>query len=234
MRDQFSLLETLQQLDDRIRALVSEQNALPQQLQPYEAACAAAREVLAASQTTIEQTERQRRDLERELDSEQTQLDKIQNRLREIKTNKEYSAVLAEIEMGKQKIATLEDQVLDLMETAEQRRQSLQEYEQRVQDTAQELEKQEDKIAQTRRALDQQMAMSDAERQQVVTQLDAELYTAYENLRVQRDGLVVVHLRDGTCGGCYLTVRPQLVSEIRRREVLVTCPHCRRMLLWPA
>ena len=234
MRDQFSHLETLQQLDDRMRALASEQNALPQQLQSYEAACAAAREALATSQTAIEHIERQRRELERELDSEQTQLGKTQSRLREIKTNKEYSAVLAEIETGKQKIAALEDQVLEVMESAEQRRQFLQEYEQRVQDTAQELEKQEDKIAQTRRALDRQMAKSDAERQQVVTQLDAELYTAYENFRAHRDGLVVVYLRDGTCGGCYLTVRPQLVSEVRRRETLVTCPHCRRMLLWPS
>ncbi len=234
MRDQFSLLETLQQLDDRIRALMAEQNALPQQLQPYEEACDAAREALAASQTAIEHIERQRRDLEHELESDQTQLDKTQSRLRDIKTNKEYSAVLAEIEMGQQKIAALEDQVLELMESAEQRHQTLQEYEQRVQDAAQELEKQEEKIAQTRRALEQQMTTSDAERQQLVVQLDAELYTAYENFRVQRGGLVVVHLRDGICGGCYLTVRPQLVSEIRRQETLVTCPHCRRMLFWPA
>jgi predicted nucleic acid-binding Zn-ribbon protein len=234
VRDQFSLLETLQQLDDRIRALVSEQNALPQQLQPYEASCAAAQEALAASQTAIEHIERQRRDFERELESDQTQLGRTQSRLREVKTNKEYSAVLVEIETRKQKIAVLEDQVLELMEAAEQRRQFLQEYEQRVQDAAQELEKQEDKMVQMSRTLEQQRATSDTERRQVVAQLDAELYTAYENLRMQRGDLVVVHLRDGTCGGCYLTVRPQLVSEIRRQETLVTCPHCRRILLWPA
>jgi predicted nucleic acid-binding Zn-ribbon protein len=24
------------------------------------------------------------------------------------------------------------------------------------------------------------------------------------------------------------------VSDIRRQDKLITCPHCRRMLLWPA
>lgn len=234
VRDQFLLLEALQQLDGRIRAFTDEQEALPQQLRPYESTCVVAREALAALQVEIEQTERQRRALERELDNDQAQLVKTQSRLHGVKTNKEYSAVLTEIEMRKQKIATIEDRVLELMESAEQRHRTLREYEQRVQDATQELEKQEDRIAQARRVLAQRIATNDAERQQIRVQLKADLYAVYEKLSRQRDGLAVVHIYDGTCGGCHLTIRPQLVSEIRRQETLVTCPHCQRMLLWPA
>jgi len=60
------------------------------------------------------------------------------------------------------------------------------------------------------------------------------LLEVYEKLAAQNDGSVVVHLKDGVCGGCHLKVQPQLVSEIRLQESLHTCPHCRLILLWPA
>lgn len=234
MRDQFLLLVELQRLDERLGILADEQKNLPQQLQPYQKACLEAREALAAGQTNVEQAERQRRALERDLDNDQARLAKTQSRLRDVKTNKEYSAVLAEIEGGGQRITALEDQVLDLMELAEQYRQTSQQQQQRLHAAAQELERQEKETEQASQVLVQQIAGYDAERQQVVTRLDSKLYTMYQKLFTQRFGLVVVQVDNGTCGGCHLKIQPQLVSEIRRQETLIMCPHCQRMLLWPA
>jgi predicted nucleic acid-binding Zn-ribbon protein len=234
VQDQFLLLTALQQLDDRLQALSMEQEKLPQQLQSYEQACVEAREQLAVMQNTIDQAERQRRTLERDLDHDQAQLVKTQSKLREVKTNKEYSAVLAEIATGKQRINILEDQILELMEQAEQGRQALQQLTQHVQQAVYALEKQHHKIEQAHQELAQQVTTHDTERQDVVARLDAKLYTLYQRLVAQRGGLAVVQLHEGTCGGCHLKVQPQLVSEIRRQETLITCPHCQRMLLWPA
>lgn len=234
MRDQFLLLVELQRLDERLGILADEQKNLPQQLQLYQKACLEAREALAAGQTNVEQAERQRRALERDLDNDQARLAKTQSRLRDVKTNKEYSAVLAEIEGGGQRITALEDQVLDLMELAEQYRQTSQQQQQRLHAAAQELERQEKETEQASQVLVQQIAGYDAERQQVVTRLDSKLYTMYQKLFTQRFGLVVVQVDNGTCGGCHLKIQPQLVSEIRRQETLIMCPHCQRMLLWPA
>jgi hypothetical protein len=41
---------------------------------------------------------------------------------------------------------------------------------------------------------------------------------------------VVVEVRGGHCGGCYLRLPPQLDSSIRRRQSLHLCPHCCRLL----
>lgn len=233
VRDQLPLLVKLQQLDNRVRILTDEQQQLPQQLQLYEVACCEAREALLVLQGDLEQAERQRRALERDLDGDQVRQARTQRRLHEIKTNKEYSAVLAEIEMGKQRISALEDQVLDLMEFAEQQRQASQEYDRRVQEAVQTLEEQSNKIEQASQVLAQQITTNEAERQRLVVQLDADLYAAYQKIIVQRDGLAVVQIYDSTCGGCHLMIRPQLLSDIRRQETLVQCPHCQRMLLWP-
>ena len=67
VRRQFCLLEALQRLDERLRALRLEQHNLPQQLRPYEDACAEARQELTRLHQTIEQTERYEGRIEVEL-----------------------------------------------------------------------------------------------------------------------------------------------------------------------
>lgn len=234
VRSQFLLLVELQRVDDRLHALQVEQHDLPRQLCSYELACTEARQELSRLRDDIDHSERQRRTLERELDSSQAQLAKTQSKLREVKTNKEYSAVLAEIDTGKQHIAALEDRVLDLMEATEHYRQEHQMQERCAQEATQELAEQERHVQQGHAAFAQQIAAEEVKRQQLVADLDTNLYATYQRLATQRNGQAVTQVRDATCGGCHLKVQPQLVSEIRQQAKLTTCPHCQRILLWPA
>ena len=169
-----------------------------------------------------------------ELQSTQDALDKVQFKLREVKTNREYSAVLAEIDAGKRRMISMEDQLLQLMEQAEQKRQAKRLQEQRVQAAHDALQEQGRVVEQASGVLGQEILAEREKRQQTAVGLDVELLEVYEKLAAQNDGSVVVHLKDGVCGGCHLKVQPQLVSEIRLQESLHTCPHCRLILLWPA
>ena len=234
MRDQFRFLLELQHVDDRLRALATEEQKLPQRLQGYEAACTAARQLLVQQQATIAQSERQQRTLERELAGHQDALRKTQSKAHEVKTNKEYSAILSEIAQGKQRLEALEDQLLGLMEATDQQRQASRVQEQRVQAALQELAEQQQQIQQEHVLLQRDLAAEQERRQHTVTSLDAKLYEQYQKVAAQHGGRVVAQLQDSVCTGCHLKVQPQLISEIRLQTQLFTCPHCRLMLLWPA
>ena len=235
MLDQLRLLAELQQLDSRLRALEIEKRELPQQLDRYQQACRQAREDLIAAQSEMADAERQRRALEREIDTDNDRLTKAQNRLREVRTNKEYSAVLAEIDAGKQRIRTLEDQVLELMEGGEHQQAASQQCEQRLQDSARALADHERKVSEAQEALSGDIAAHNHERGKLIARVQPELYTAYQQAAQRAGGLAVVEvMADETCGGCYLRIRPQLISEVRKQVSLVPCPHCKRLLLWPA
>ena len=233
MRDQLELLTALQELDDRLRLLRKEQQALPLRLNAPEREHVEACQGLKSVQAEIDRNERQQHDLEMDLQSTQDGLAKVQRKLREVKTNKEYSAVLAEIDAGNQHIGSVEDQLLQLMEHAEQKRQARQLQEQRVQITHDALQEQTHAVKEASAALDEEILVEQEKRLQTAVGLKAELLDRYEKLAAQHDSSVVVHLRDGTCGGCHLKVLPQLVSDIRLQESLHTCPHCRLILLWP-
>ena len=234
MRDQFRLLFALQQMDDRLRTLALEKQHLPQRLQVYEAACTAARQQLVQQQGAIEQSERQQRAYERELASHQEALRKTQSKVYDVKTNKEYSAILAEIDAGKQRLEALEDQLLTLMEATDQQRQAYRVQEQQEQATLQELTVQTRHIDQEQETLRRAMVTAQEQRQQTVAAIDAKLYEQYQKVAAQHGGRVIAQLQEGVCSGCHLKLPPQLISEIRLQTQLFTCPHCRLILLWPA
>jgi predicted nucleic acid-binding Zn-ribbon protein len=234
MDNQFVLLMDLQRLDTQLHVLHAELRDLPQRLQPYETVCTTARQALLHLQENLALSERKRRALERELDGQQVHLDKTQSKLHEVKTNKEYQAVLAEIETAKHRLAALEEQVLDLMELIEQHHHKYREQEKQLQAARHELDIQNRRVQQDQKILAERSIIEEAKRQQLVSALDAHIYGIYQRLTTLRDGQVVVFVQNGTCSGCYLKIQPQLVSEIRRQDKLILCPHCQRMLLWPS
>jgi predicted nucleic acid-binding Zn-ribbon protein len=234
VRDQFQLLLALQQVDDRLRALALEEQQLPQRLQAYEAACAAARQQLVQQQATIEQSERQQRVFERELANHQEAIRKTQSKAHEVKTNKEYSAILAEIDAGKQRLETLEDQLLALMEATDHQRQAYRAHEQQEYVAQQSLVEQRHQIQQEHETLRRTMVAEQERRQQTMAGLEAKLYEQYQKVTTQHGGRGVAQLQEGVCSGCHLKVPPQMISEIRLQTQVFPCPHCRLMLLWPA
>lgn len=234
MRDQFRLLLALQQMDDRLHTLALEKQHLPQRLQVYEAACTAARQQLVQQQAAIEQSERQQRAYERELASHQEVLRKTQSKAYDVKTNKEYSAILAEIDVGKQRLEALEDQLLALMETTDQQRQAYREQAQQEQAALQELAVQTRHLDQEQETLYRAIVAAQEQRQETVAAIDVKLYGQYQKVASQHGGRVIAQLQESVCSGCHLKLPPQLISEIRLQTQLFTCPHCRLILLWPA
>src|SRR5690606_33654217 len=80
---------------------------------------------------------KQRRGVERELATQEEQLQKIRNRLSSLKTNKEYQAHLFEIELARKKKDSIEENVLEVMERVEQNEQAVKEVEAQVKEAQQ-------------------------------------------------------------------------------------------------
>ena len=231
MRDQLLLLVELQNLDTQLAVLAEKKHQLPLQLQAYEAVCAQEHQKLEQLQADIGHWERQQRAIERELTDSQGALAKTQVKLREVKTNKEYSAILAEVAAAKQRITTLEDHVLQLMEQTEQQRHIIHLQEQRIREARQTLEAQNIHVHTTQESLNHDVASKQETRQKTIAVLDATLYETYQRLATRHGGRALAHLREGVCTGCHLRISPQLVADIRLQQQLYTCPHCRLMLV---
>jgi predicted nucleic acid-binding Zn-ribbon protein len=72
------------------------------------------------------------------------------------------------------------------------------------------------------------------ERKQKAARLDRQTLSIYERVRKGRGGQAVVRVSDGrqACSGCYKTLPPQRIQELKRQDQIITCQNCGRILIW--
>jgi predicted nucleic acid-binding Zn-ribbon protein len=69
------------------------------------------------------------------------------------------------------------------------------------------------------------------EREKQAGLIEDRLYKSYERIRSNAmNGLAVVMVKRGACGGCFNTVPPQRQADIRDKKKIIVCEHCGRVL----
>ena len=68
------------------------------------------------------------------------------------------------------------------------------------------------------------------ERTEQATHVEERLYKSYERIRGNStNGLAVVMVKRGACGGCFNMVPPQRQADIRDKKKIIVCEHCGRV-----
>jgi predicted nucleic acid-binding Zn-ribbon protein len=233
MDPQLQTLIDLQSFDGRIAALEAEAARLPRQIETLKAALAEARSALDALKARTDTTRKDLRTKEKDLEVTAAKRTKTEGRLYEVKTNKEYSAVLIEIEGIKQEKARAEEEILGLMEVQERLGADFREAEASL--TAREEQARTDEAVIRRKlaAVEEELAIVRAERESLARELPRPLLADYEKLLRARGGVAVAAVPPtGVCGGCRMTIRPQALQELRSANGLVVCENCGRYLYW--
>ncbi len=66
-------------------------------------------------------------------------------------------------------------------------------------------------------------------------QIEERLIFAYERIRSNsRNGLAVVEINRGACGGCFNKVTPQQEMEVKNKKKIIVCEHCGRIFCPPS
>ena len=79
----------------------------------------------------------------------------------------------------------------------------------------------------------QQEAQFQAGRDECAAKIDPRTMSAYERIRksVHNHLAVVPVFNDDSCGGCFNTITPQRLIDIKSGKKLVICEHCGRIIV---
>lgn len=233
MDPQLQTLIDLQGRDSRIAALEAEAARLPRQLEAIQASLAEARTALDGVNARVEATKKSLRGKEKDLDVTNTKRSRAEGRLWEVKTNKEYSAALLEIEEIKQEKAQTEEEILGLMEMQERLSVEVREADARFK--AREAQAREDEAVVRKKLaeLEAELDIARAERASRARELTPRLLGDYDRIYRARAGVAVAAVINGSiCGGCRMSIRPQALQELRTATALSNCENCGRFLYW--
>jgi predicted nucleic acid-binding Zn-ribbon protein len=232
---QLQTLINLQAIDTRIAGLEADAARLPREIAAIHAAVEAAKKDAEQAKARLDAAKKDQRAKEKDLEVVQGKRAKNEARLYEVKTNKEYSAVLIEIEEIKQEKARMEEEVLVLMEAQERLTSDIREAEARFKQRESEGRSQEATLTEQLRGIEADLAGVRTERKELASKLPRNILADYDRILRARAGLALVPVtKPNFCGACRMTITPQRLQELRAQSSLIPCESCGRYLYWPS
>ena len=228
-------LINLQAVDTRIAGLEADAARLPREIAAIHAAVEDAKKNAEQAKARLDAARKDQRAKEKDLEVVQAKRSKNEARLYEVKTNKEYSAVLIEIEEIKQEKARMEEEVLVLMEAQERLTGDIREADARFKQRESEGRGQEATLKEQLRGIEVDLAGVRTERKELAGKLPANILADYDRILRARAGLALVPVtKPNFCGACRMTITPQRLQELRAQSSLIPCESCGRYLYWPS
>jgi uncharacterized protein len=226
-------LHDLQGLDSRIAGLEQKHQAIPGRVKGIREADQQARSAVETQRTRLATVRKELRMRQKDLEQNASEKAKRDAKLYEVKTNKEYSAVLAEIEGIKVEKGRIEEEILGHMDAEERLAREIAEAEKRLARQTEEFKAQEAAAMEEQRALEADLAVVKAERDSLARDIPRDLLTQYTRLLRGRGGLAVAVVgSNGICTGCRLSLTPQRFNELRQSSQILTCEGCGRILYY--
>lgn len=232
MNKHLSLLIALQSLDAEALKLRNKKRDLPLRMGRLDEAFNRYHQGFEEKKKKYEEIIAQHKELEARLKKGLDTLNKAKDRLGEVKTNKEYHAMLKEIETVETKNSEIETEILCLLDEIDKRKKSLQEEEKEKEKYEHEYESEKQKIKSEIDSLDEQILSCNQQYQKLIENIPKDLIKRYEMIKALNNGTAVVSVWKGVCGGCHMNIPPQLYNEVQKSNHLISCPNCSRIIYW--
>ncbi len=150
-----------------------------------------------------------------------------------ISNPKDLERMQHELVSLERRIATLEDEELEVMEDLEAAQTDLVAMRSDLAETEERLVKVTEARDQRYADIDAELARIAAEREPVVAAVPADLLALYDRLRASKNGVGVAELRARQCGGCMLSLDNADLADIggKAEDEVIRCEQCQRILV---
>jgi len=184
------------------------------------------------SKKQVEQARLARRAIEKEVEGVGAEALKLERQLADVKTNKEYQALLHEIQLLKTKRSDYETRILESFEREEALTLAVTAAERQVKAEETRLREGEAELARESAELDQALHSITQDRDAVKPRVPQPLLSRYDRLLNARDGIAVAEVRKGACGACFKALTPHAMQNARRGDQIQICESCGRIMVW--
>ncbi|HEU5311133.1 MAG TPA: C4-type zinc ribbon domain-containing protein [Candidatus Eisenbacteria bacterium] len=231
MLPEMEALLALQRQDSMILESRRRRDDIPRRRESLREAVNRAKAALEDTKKDLEQARLQRRSVEKDVEGITADSNKLERQLHDVKTNKEYQAILHEIELLKNKRSDYETRILESYDREEALVAAQRAAERAVQSEETKLKEGEQTLAKEAADLDQSLHSMEQDRNAVKPRVPGPLLSRYDRLLGARDGVAVAEIKKGACGACFKGLTPHALQEARRGEAIQTCEACGRILI---
>jgi predicted nucleic acid-binding Zn-ribbon protein len=228
----FDRLIKLQHVDSEINTIRSLLEAVPGKLEAIDLAIKQTSDIVARAKEKLAANQKKRRDLEGEVKIVKEQVGKFRRQLNDVKTNKEYSALLKEIEESQRKVDAIEEEILNEMIAADDIEKEIKAARERQAAEEGKLKKDREAILAEEKELGAKKDALFKEREAMLPGIPAETLKLYLRISKKMGGVAMSPVTDDFCSICQMRIRPQMLDELMAAKTLIVCEACGRILYW--
>jgi len=231
--EQLRYLVQLQNLQNRKALLLRSRDETPKKIAEIEKEYQQVEAEYLVKKAELDHARKMHRNLEQEVGDLELKINRSKQRMSEVKTNKEYQAMLKEIEELKKEISRKEDQMLELMEKIESFSVEMKRQENELESCKNKVEADKEELTEQSAQVIEQLAHIEALQEKVRRKLETGILRRCDSLLQRPGGIAVAAVEAGVCQVCHLNIPPQKFIELQRDESIFNCPHCHRFIYWP-
>ena len=228
----------LQSVENRLRAEKSKLTRCRRNVVIQENLIRSLQNALEAKKEEVQLTKVQFDRLELELKTKDEMIAKLRASLNSAKTNKEYAAVLTQLNTTKADNSKTETQSLELLKDIEAD-------EAECKDIQKQIDEQKETLEQTRKESEILANKYQAEIDQIQTEWDQVAQTIpndsldkFKRVAETYDGHAVALIEEQpgkkgaySCGGCFMGITAESVNLLMTKDDIIRCPNCTRILV---
>jgi len=192
---------------------------------------------LEAKKEEIQLTRIQADRLELELkDADQT-LVKYRAALNNAKSNKEYAAILTELNTTKADSSKVESQALELMKNIDADQQQSTQIQQQIEQEKTELNETRKQSEELSKKYEAEISEIEQQWHKAASEVSTEVLEIFKRVAETYDGeaLAEIEIHDNrsgvyTCGGCFMSLTTETANTLLSRDEIIRCPNCTRIL----
>lgn len=224
-------LQKLQSVDSQIDELKKVRGALPEEVMDLE-------DELVGYDTRLEKQNAELAEIEDGIASNKVAIKDAEKLIAKygeqqmnVRNNREYDAITKEVELQQLEIQILEKRIKESYEKIEVKKAEIKETDDKRKERKKDLKEKKSELETITQESEDDEAKLIKSRNKAAKQIEDRLINSYDKVRGNmRNGLAVVPVNRGACGGCFNIVPPQMQAEIREQKKIIVCEHCGRIL----
>ena len=232
MQETLNQLIKLQKIDSRLLEIDEIKGDLPEKVVQKEALVEELSSGIKISFERISTIEKDIRELTTKADDSSNKLKKYKEQLYLVSSNKEYDALMSEIDQMKEFMNSFENQILDFEEEKIQLKEKIKLDELQINTNKEELELNQLELQEAMSHSKSEEEDLSVKRNGLINNIDESYFNNYEKLRNAREGLAVATISRDACGACFNHLPPQFIIEVKQNDSLKLCPSCSVFLYW--
>ena len=229
--EKLELLTKLQTIDSKIDSIKKVRGALPDEVKDLE-------DEITGYETRLNKFEEESTAFEKEIEQKkagikesEALIKKYEEQQMNVRNNREYDAITKEMELQTLEIQVAEKRIKEAYLRIEDKKEEVDATKLKTKERGSDLKAKKDELNSLLTESEADEAKLDKERKRASKAIEERLLLAYNKLRKNaRNGLGVVSVKRGACGGCFNVVPPQRQADIKEKKKIIVCEHCGRIL----